>query len=362
MERARFVVTLTLATTMSCAGTSGELPVALDDMAAATTAAECAMFVRCHLMYDEALCRAFYDHINSTATFESFASGLAAAFAGKAEFDGMAARACVDQIRNADCGQPTPDPRQACAKAFRGKLADGDRCIVDVECSRGSACSAASSTTTPMCNGVCTAPPAGTCNDDSQCPSGLVCDSTCVAPVPPGARDEPCGTHQTCQKGLHCELDATAATPLFVCKGPAHIGDPCSGVPGACDDGLVCVASDDRATVTCMVPAGPGGTCQAFQQCGGSLLSSIGCDPTTHTCVGLPSSGPCIAGRLEGCNPVDSYCDLTSAPPVCRPLVAPGAPCPSGTLACGLFTDANCLSDNVATPTCTIVTSTLCTP
>jgi hypothetical protein len=362
MERARWVVTLTLATTMSCGGTSGGPPIALDDMAAETTAAECALLVRCHFMYDDALCRAFYDHINSSPTFESLASGLAAAHAGKTDFDGTAARACVEQIRNADCGQPLPDPRVACAKAFRGKLADGDRCIADIECPHGSFCPAAGSTTIPMCNGVCTPLPHGTCSDDSQCPSGQVCDSTCVIPVPPGALDEPCGTHQTCQRGLHCELDQTAQTAPFVCKGPGHVGDSCSGVAGACDEGLICVPSDDRATVTCMKPAGPGEACQAFQQCGGTLLSSIVCDPTTHTCVGVPSSGPCIAGRVDGCNPIDSYCDLTQTPPVCLPVVAVGSPCRSGTLACGLFTDASCLSDNVATPTCTVVTSTLCAP
>jgi len=112
-----------------------------------------------------------------------------------------------------------------------------------------------------------------------------------------------------------------------------------------------------------MTPAALGDSCQAYYQCGGTLLSSIGCDPATHTCVAVPSSGPCVAGRVEGCDPRTAYCDGTQSPAVCLPVVAIGAACPPGTLACGIFTGASCQADATGTAgPCEGSAAILCTP
>jgi len=219
------------------------------------------------------------------------------------------------------------------------------------------------------CDGVCTASAdPETCLDDSQCPSGQVCDVTpgvgigCTPTIPPGGLDQPCGSHRSCQTGLHC-VPATSGTPGYFCKGSAHLGDPCDNLPGTCDEGLACVTNDDRSATTCMTPAALGDSCQAYYQCGGTLLSSIGCDPATHTCVAVPSSGPCVAGRVEGCDPRTAYCDGTQSPAVCLPVVAIGAACPPGTLACGIFTGASCQADATGTAgTCVGSAAILCTP
>jgi Cys-rich repeat protein len=356
---------------LSCGSKSAATPVALDDFAAEAGAAVCDSFVRCHEISDVDICTAFYANVFGTATFESVASMVAAARADKAAYDAAKAGACLDKIRHTACNATAPNPVQECAGAFSGKVADGDRCIVTVECSGpNSTCAdvGGDPATGNLCNGICTAAP-GFCRDDAQCPAGQVCDpaadgngTVCMPPVAPGGVDQPCGSDRTCQPGLHCEpVISTGAAPSFVCKGPAHLGAACRGLPGECDDGLVCVPSDDGSSQTCMTPAGLGDACQAFQQCGGSLLSSIGCDPTTHTCVAVPSSGPCVAGRIEGCDPRTSYCNMTQTTPTCAPNVAIGQAC-AGPLSCGLFVNATCDAGTGTNATCMVPTAALCTP
>jgi len=105
-----------------------------------------------------------------------------------------------------------------------------------------------------------------------------------------------------------------------------------------------------------MTPAGLGDSCETFIQCGGL---SLGCDPTTHTCVALPASGPCVGGGFQGCDFRRAYCDLVETPPTCKPLVGAGEPCINGE-ECGLFTGATCMVAPGATAT-TCVPAEVCT-
>ncbi|HXT99358.1 MAG TPA: hypothetical protein VN903_00100 [Polyangia bacterium] len=358
-------------TALTCGGSNNPSlrPIALADFPAEATEAECAALVRCHLMSDVDICRAFYANEFASPTFQSLASVIASAHAGKVTYDPIMADACLDTIRRADCSQATPNILSQCAGAFKGTLADGERCVADAACSGPTSfcADAGGDPATTLCNGVCTASPGSDCRNDTQCAANQVCTTNtqtgiakCDDVVAPGGLDQPCGSHLTCQHGLHCEpILSSAGTLDYTCKAPGLLGDTCSGVPGACDTNLACVPSDDLTHSTCMMPGAVGQSCDAFYQCGGVLLSSLACDPATHACVALPSSGPCVGGRAEGCNLRDSYCDTAQTPPTCVPILGVGEPC-TVALSCGLFTGASC--DGTVGATCTIPTATFCTP
>ena len=339
----------------SCGGSS-KAPVALDDFAAEAMAAQCDVLVRCHLLEDVDICLASVDRDYSQVTFNSMASIIASARAGKIDYDPAKARACLDQVRNAACNQPTPIVVDRCGAAFRGKLADGEHCIATAACSGPlSYCDYLSA-----CDGVCTPVPNGGCQFDWQCRAGQVCDAVnnviaCTSVVAPGGLERPCGSHFTCQPGLYCTPIATpTGDAMYACKAAAHAGEPCDAWPGSCADGLVC--REGAAARTCMTPAGLGDSCETFIQCGGL---SLGCDPTTHTCVALPASGPCVGGGFQGCDFRRAYCDLVETPPTCKPLVGAGEPCINGE-ECGLFTGATCMVAPGATAT-TCVPAEVCT-
>ena len=145
----------------------------------------------------------------------------------------------------------------------------------------------------------------------------------------------------------------TGATPT--CQAPPKVGERCSGL---CDGALFCVPSDEAGgDPICMAPASRGQACDRRYQCGG-YFGLLACDETTHKCVDLPSSGPCLGGDSDGCNPLTSYCDSTTSQPTCKPWKPMGAACsldelPSG---CGGFSGAfTCEPDaaNPSTGTCT---------
>src|SRR5262245_22678377 len=139
--RRTVVVNLALAAlAASCGGKTPTASLALDDFAPEASAAACDYFVRCHLISDLDICRAFIAFNLTNPTFENFASMIASARADKAGYDGVKARACVERMRATECTRAPPDVLSECAGAFTGKVAVGDRCIASVACVRGSAC------------------------------------------------------------------------------------------------------------------------------------------------------------------------------------------------------------------------------
>jgi hypothetical protein len=352
----------------ACDSSADHGPVPIDDVLDQVMAADCALLVRCHVFSDASLCSLYFGP--SQTGINGLDAAVNAAKAGKIQYDPVAARGCLDALYAVSCGdfdRAAAAAPEACRKTFTGgALPDGARCIADAECVAGSWC-APTSLGGNGCDGTCT--PGGTlCNDDTQCSGGQVCDTEqgtafsrgmCGPPVPPGALNQPCGTNRRCQDGLFCS-DAGR-----ICVAPLAAGQPCSlmGITGGCADGLVCVFADDDRSASCMRPADKGGSCQVRGQCGG-LLSTITCDPTTHVCVDLPSSGPCVGTRLS-CNPLSSYCDVSGGTPTCKPYLAVGAPCTVTSAACGLPGVATCVPSD-ATPlggTCTAAIAPLsCTP
>jgi hypothetical protein len=359
---------------------SGSGPVSLDDLGNEVTLAECGLYVRCGMFSDLALCKQVYaaGHLGAASftsgwlpgfnpapvlgrpDFNSVAAIVAAARAGKARYDGAAARACLDAIGALACGD-APNARDVladvCQAVFTGTLADGDRCISDLECGADSFCSTPPSSS--PCDGTCTA--AGpACNADRQCPSGQACDwnkatttsfGSCVTLVPPGASGEPCGTNLRCQTDLTCVSPNTCA-PL------PQAGASCdrNGNPFTfCEYGLVCAHSADMLTTMCMQPATKGASCQAPDQCGARFTSSI-CDDTQHRCVDWAAGGPCSAGC-----PYTAYCDSSSS--TCKPDLPPGSACGTGGVECGML-GFECRSADQASliGTCTSMAPPTCVP
>jgi hypothetical protein len=362
---------------------SGGGPVALDDLSDEVTAAECGVQVRCGFFSDLVLCQQVYaaGKIGAAAftagwmpgfnpapaigrqDFNSVAAIVAAARASKARYDGAAAKTCLDAIGALACGDISNAPAvlaDACQAVFMGMLADGERCISDLECGAHSFCS--TPPTSSPCDGTCTA--AGPlCNADRQCPSGQACSfatststssGSCVALVPPGAAGQPCGTNARCQADLTCNPQNTCVA--FPQAGASC--DPNSGVPfPPCEYGLVCAHSADMLTMTCMEPAMKGASCQASDQCGG-MFSSLSCDVTQHHCVDWAIDGPCSAGC-----PYTAYCDQSSSPPTCKADLPPGSACQQGGDECGMLGfDCRSPDQSAIMGTCTSLTPPTCTP
>jgi hypothetical protein len=370
-----------------CGGSStggaatGSVP--LDQFASAEVDAECALFVRCGIVSDVPLCRlqfaaggfAFTPGVLSgfnlvdfaRPDFDSLAAIVAATTAGKAHYDPVAARACLDAVTAIECGAMREAPGilgDVCQKVFTGTIADGGRCVHDLECLPGRFCAG-----TGTCDGTCM--PAGPlCNADVQCGSGQACQvmsgsstdpsiGSCVTEVPPGTAGEPCGTNNRCEADLLCGLSGT-------CVPSAREGEPCN--PGfnpyvVCAGGLVCISDDSGNNPTCMKPAARGESCQVKAQCGG-MFSSLICDETRHKCVDWATGGPCNPD-YSGC-PLTAFCDTTASPPTCKPDPPLGSACKednSNTLPCGAALHRFCVyaepTDQMGTcqsllpPTCT---------
>jgi hypothetical protein len=335
--------------------------------------------VRCHTISDTALCEEAYaagrvgvaiftpgwlpgfnpGPVFARADFNSVSAIVAAARAGKAQFDAAAAKACLDAVRGLACTDVPHAPAllaDVCLPVFTGTVADGDRCISDLECAnRSSLCTA--SMAAASCDGICT-PGGPLCNTDRQCPSGQACDwtmsgdtsyGTCVTAVAPGGANQPCGTGLSCQSDLTCVNGTCMSRPTE--------GQGCNVAYGPfqeCATGLVCVQNADN-TLTCMQPAMKGQSCQGKNQCGG-IISSLTCDETRHTCVDWTAGGACSAGC-----PYTAYCDQASA--TCKPDKPIGSACRKNDGTCGSF-GADCLSadPSAVAGVCTPLLPPTCTP
>jgi hypothetical protein len=327
-----------LAGTLAACGSIG---VPIDDFVAEYIAAECAMWTRCHVASDQAFCVAAMRAFRNP---DKLAREVAAVKAGKAVYDGNRARGCVDSFAKISCDElwsnSTGGIGSACQGTFSGgATADGDSCLDNVECLPGSYCAF---TTSDSCTGVCTSGWTG-CQEDSQCAKGKVCDAfwpndgECVDPAPPGATvGSSCGTYQSCQPGLYCSL-------WNGCQPQGKEGDYCDWVTG-CAAGLTCTPTNDPSTVVavCRRIAAKGEPCEAVNQCGGILWSTIKCDMTSHVCVDNTSEGPCLTGDTDfraanGCDPFTSYCDDSTSTLTCKPYTAAiGDPCTVNRAECGV--------------------------
>jgi hypothetical protein len=316
----------------------------LDEFVAGFATAQCAMFVRCGLASDQSYCVTMQFPLGK---MDRLAAEVASVRAGKATYDGKKARTCLNAVAGFACdefwaGSPGAI-RAACQGTLSGgTVADGDACHSKVECHQGSYCRLKADTCTGTCAVI--APSGSGCQDDADCPSGQVCDAflwpaegTCVDPTPPGATaGSRCGTYKACAPGFYCSFGNG-------CQPQGKEGDLCDGWIGSCG-GLVCVATL-VSPQTCRKYAAKGEPCQAPEQCGAVLYSTIKCDMSTNVCVDKPGDGSCFNTSTSylaanGCDPFTSYCDASTA--TCAPYKSIGASC-AQLAECG--PSATCVSD-----------------
>jgi len=125
---------------------------------------------------------------------------------------------------------------------------------------------------------------------------------------------------------------------------------------GTCssDLGLICVGPDE-GPFRCLAPKPVGEPCDGNFECGPGFVR---CDPASHRCATLPSTGPCVPDS-SGCNLAEAWCDRAASPPTCVPSRLRGESC-SATEKCGIndvCTDGVCVeAGRVA------IAVTVCTP
>jgi len=344
-------------------GGSGSPPT-LENLGTAYVAAFCAYESRCGLIPDQTFCESSMSAaMSGQSGFNSFPATIAAAQAGKSQFNATAASQCLNYLAAMPCTESLSSTPAACVSMFTGTVAAGGNCITDTECVSGDLCNQADGGT--GCAGTCGALPAGACTSSSQCAGGQVCDSNtnqCITPLPAGAAGQPCGTNPTCQSGLYCGESENGSS--YSCQPMGASGAACIPSFGSggnsCGTGLICVPSSDLSSATCMAPATLGQPCTTLYQCGGSESTLI-CG-SSKTCVALPSSGPCIQGN---CNMIYAYCDTTASPPTCTPYTAVGGSCAPGSQeTCNSFAGDQCevVTDGGTTGTCVGQPAVVCTP
>lgn len=263
-----------------------------DDVPVDQAEAVCAYMVRCGLFVGSELCVDYF-----TAAFTPDADLAAALDDGSVRYDGKAARACFDTIRESECaanyfGRGPDDPN--CEMIFEGTIADGDPCWIDEQCVSGR-CNDPGSCDAACCMGWCSdtstevLPALGeACKAGEECSGGAYCDYegtwTCLARQASGAA---CELDRECEVGLAC---LAGACHPGVAEGEPCIDNRCGDVPYYCN-----IES---------------GICSAFGQAGAgcSTLSStcaLGFTCAVDTCAPVGGLGTACSG-----GPFDLGCAL----------------------------------------------------
>lgn len=254
-----------------------------------------------------------------------------AARTGVLTYDPVAAARCIDSVSDG-CGlfgEPELDfdwTRWLCPEVFDGKVAVGESCNDDVECSGDARCVESSG----HCGGTCQSrsqlgEDCGAGSDCTRTEDGLplACEETNVATTCEARTvRRGVGEGQACERSpadsLYTKEMATCAEGLFCTKVaevlaclPAYsLGEACpngSGDQVVCADGSLCTEVEEGAAAR---------VCQRFElqteagtACSGpagcDLLAGLDCDDQTRTCVfigdgslGAPCGGVTCASGL----------------------------------------------------------------
>lgn len=212
--------------------------------------------------------------------------------AGRIEFDGEAAKDCLDAIRARDCVDTDPQEEPACAAALRGRMGRNGPCMISAECADG-----------------------GVCGFDPSC-GEQCCVGACRVRADPLELGEACGGSIDCAEGGYCGLDPEGGQ---VCLARVKVGGDCSLGQG-CAEGGVC----DGAVCREQKVAGEGERCDGFAVCEEGARC-VYADEGAPRCRRPPQLGaPCDPQGI-GCARFDTYCDEASG--LCVLLPAPGAGC-----------------------------------
>lgn len=323
--------------------------VAIEEVPAAYAEAACGSFERCLGPLAGVL---FGGDCTTELTRRSEQGGLPlwheAIADGRLEYDGKAARRCVDALEAATC-ESFSLTNAECDAVFVGSAAVGAPCSFGDECASGAYCDLDAS-----CPGVCRAlvGAGGTCDRDEACSGDLACEGTCVSPAGAGAPcDEDAGDR--CRDGLLC-LGGTCGTIAEALT--LAVGATCDPEAGAlCREGLSCVLDEfvvatETLVWRCVSPSPSGGSCKIGfpDPCPDSERCDA--DPETTgsldgTCIPLPGAGEeCEGGDFTAaCAPGLQCIDGT-----CGALANLGATCGS---AAGCYSGA-CEGGVCVTPEC----------
>ncbi|UJR80023.1 hypothetical protein [Sandaracinus amylolyticus] len=321
--------------------------ITLDEYGAESAEATCATIERC---YGPDLVEALAgpDCVGSaqrTLEQASLPQIEAAIAAGTVQYDGAAARECVDAVADASCAAIDRASLPACEDAFVGTVAAGGACALDEECAGDAFCRIELT-----CPGTCQArvPSGSACEGDDECQAALRClGGTCQAPAREGAA---CGggTEIECAAGLVClgQQEPSATMPegrTGLCRSlpatqTAAIGATCDP-----DNGPLCVSG-----VSCALIGVTAGTTPVFE-CVAASTSGGACNlgfpdpcPFDHTCEGVDLAmgdfeGTCVALPRAGEPCPNNRCgrDAWCSSGTCRAVQSIGSACTS---------DADCFS------------------
>jgi hypothetical protein len=305
--------------TTGAGGGSASGSLALEDLAEAAAPALCAYYDRCFgpLM-------SYLGGSDCVAAFRaqleegSLTYMAAAVDAGRLEYDGRQAAACLAAFPGLDCSTNTTE-LAPCDGMLRGLVTEGNPCRIREECAAGLFCAldaACPGTCRPRAaiGGPCTAyehcaeelacdfstqlcvtaiPESGSCSADGSdlppCTAGTYCDpttGTCrsSATMYDGAEGEACGYAAApifCRRGLYCiaDPDASVAESAHCASAGFGAGAACrASIPDACPEGSYCAIPDDATDGTCQPLPGDGAPCTADQTCSRGLVCA------TDTC------------------------------------------------------------------------------
>jgi hypothetical protein len=333
MFRTGALISVLAMTMAACSG--GGPSVEYADFDQALSQAKCQRAARCGLFPDEDSCNANARVVPDTS--------LAAAIAAKAvKYDGQQAKQCIDATAKQGCDSTGADvhlPPDACVKMLTGTVAGGGNCSINAVCASGT-CVLPTECPEPSqgcCVGACrpTQAPAaagGSCVQDYDCQTGLVCgaDATCHKP---GAEGDDCGSDPECGDGLGC----IGATPdqTGICRTLPHIGEECPYLRCA-EINLRC----DGTSHTCVAYGLPGDTCPTGSECAPNLE----CNAMTKMCELLPQLGAACDDECGG----DSFCQFgaNDAPPgVCVAPYPNTQPCDGFNQCATFYCEQGPLSD-----------------
>ena len=231
-------------------------------------------------------------------------------------------------------GDPMCPTGSTCLEIGRGQafcFRDCDPTATSRECRAGYGCAS-----NPMVPSVCL----GGCTDDTDCPSGLMCDplggfsgsGTCFDPsAGPG---DPCAMDTDCGAGAFCFSEDASGVPGGACFGECDVATNAGCETGACfpaqGTGL-CAAgcttdADCRDAYACTPVPGVTGRSYCAADCttdADCTISGFVCNVGTGTCAepfdptrlgqtcsnfgGTPCpGGPCFSERAPGCP--GAYC------------------------------------------------------
>jgi hypothetical protein len=198
-----------------------------------------------------------------------------------------------------------------------GTLTDGTSCDDDSQC-KGGFCGESSEGGT--CGACAEKPSTTSCQENSNCPSGQLCNasSACVAAGGAGATcdsNDPTLANQPCAPYLYCKgtsVDGGAVTN-GQCSALGTVGEACdfTDPDPECADGFTCASANQCVKIQFV---GPGATCdQVLLVCAGGACDPSAGDAATDTCRAFAADGASCAS--DGDCELDSVCIGTTCTP-----------------------------------------------